>query len=348
MFRRPPPGKTSGSSGVSRGNYLHLPDQLLLRLRPLMINRILAGSAPDATRLGVIAPLIKNNRRFRPVALLGVLPKVCMARVSDWFLDVIDRHGPLHKGQYEFLLNGFTSTPIEIMTAAIADSRARGKSCHITLMDTTSACDVVSDRALDVGLARIGAPDFFIDWVRCTTTGHRRIVKTRCGISDESAAFDLAGLPQGDPTSPVLWCIVADMAMSYGASYGGGRGGGHELAAEGVVPGVEGPVMVRNMAYADDLTCLDSTKEGLMKTTQAVVSLLGFLNARLREETCLHVVSGRPYLDPAPREGHGRGAEWARRGQRRLGRQRRASWRCYYGMRCRRGDAQRTGGHISE
>jgi len=106
--------------------------------------------------------------------------------------------------------------------------------------------------------------------------------------------------------------------------------------------------MVRNMAYADDLTCLDSTKEGLMKTTQAVVSLLGFLNARLREETCLHVVSGRPYLDPAPREGHGRGAEWARRGQRRLGRQRRASWCCYYGMRCRRGDAQRTGGHISE
>ena len=102
MFRRPPPGKTSESSGVSRGNYLHLPDQLLLRLRPLMINRILAGSAPDATRLGVIAPLIKNNRRFRPVALLGVLPKVCMARVSDWFLDVIDRHGPLHRGSTNF------------------------------------------------------------------------------------------------------------------------------------------------------------------------------------------------------------------------------------------------------
>ena len=32
-------------------------------------------------------------------------------------------------------------------------------------------------------------------------------------MSHESAAFDLAGMPQGDPISPVLWCIVADLAL---------------------------------------------------------------------------------------------------------------------------------------
>ena len=53
---------------------------------------------------------------------------------------------------------------------------------------------MVPDYALELGLARIGAPHSFITWVKRTMKGHRRMVKTRSGLSRESAAFDLAGM----------------------------------------------------------------------------------------------------------------------------------------------------------
>ena len=173
LFARLPAGKTSGPSGASREQYLHLPGHLLLRLRPL-VNRVLAGTAPAETRRSLLTPLMKDARRFRPVTLLEVLYKACMARASDRLLDVIEKHELLHKCQYTFLRNGCIATPIEIMTAAISDSRARGKSCHLAFLDATSAYDVVPDYALELGLARIGAPRSFITWVKRAMNGHRR------------------------------------------------------------------------------------------------------------------------------------------------------------------------------
>ena len=80
------------------------------------------------------------------------------ASVGPRLLDVIEKHELLHKFQYEFLRNGCTATPIEIMTAAISDSRARGKSCHLAFLDATSAYDVVPDYALELGLAHRRPP----------------------------------------------------------------------------------------------------------------------------------------------------------------------------------------------
>ena len=80
LFARLPAGKTSGPSGASREHYLHLPNHLLFGVR-LLVNRILAGMDPAETRRGVITPLMKYARRFRPVTLLEVLHKACMARV---------------------------------------------------------------------------------------------------------------------------------------------------------------------------------------------------------------------------------------------------------------------------
>ena len=83
------------------------------------------------------------------------------------------------------------------------------------MLDATSAYDCVVLPSVDVALRRLGAPEDFINFIRQTAAGHTRIVSTGAGVSDEADAFPLAGLAQGDPLSPALWVIVADMALSH-------------------------------------------------------------------------------------------------------------------------------------
>jgi hypothetical protein len=105
MFMRMPSGKTGGPSGATREHYIHLPDFMLVKLLPL-VERIFSGQAPDRLRLGVIAPLLKSDSKYRPVTLLESLWKCCMTRVSDKLLDVIAKYQLLDATQYAFLRGG--------------------------------------------------------------------------------------------------------------------------------------------------------------------------------------------------------------------------------------------------
>jgi hypothetical protein len=117
-------------------------------------------------------------------------------------------------------------------------------------------------------------------------TGHRRLVKIISGISEEENAFDLGGLPQGCPMSPILWAIVADFALSFAHEHGGP---GYELG--NVLPESEKSVFARFKAYADDLGCSDETKMGIEATVIAMVTILIVFNIRLSVQKCIHAWS---------------------------------------------------------
>ena len=148
---------------------------------------------------------------------------------------------------------------------------------------------MVPKHAIDISLASIGASEQFIDWVHASMAGHRRLVQTRCGIDPEDTAFDLAGLPQGCCLSPVLWCCVVDVAMKY-AQKNGGKG--YLLAKQGEF-GLDHDVYVTHMAYADDLVAMDETKAGLLKKTQAMVSVLACFNVRMSPKKCIYMWSSK-------------------------------------------------------
>ncbi len=145
------------------------------------------------------------------------------------------------------------------------------------MLDAKSAYDVVQPWALEICLKRIGAPESFIKWAKATVEGHQRVVRTRSGMMATHSAFDLGGLPQGDPISPVMWAIVVDMAMSLAEEEGGE---GYELDGE------HAPVRAKSTAFADDLAECESSKEELSKTIQCIVTILSFLNVRLSPAKC--------------------------------------------------------------
>jgi hypothetical protein len=149
------------------------------------------------------------------VTLLETLWKTAMPRISDRLLDTLHEHGLLDKAQYAFVRGGSTHPPLDLVTAAMQRSKALKQECHLCLLDATSAYDVVPLWALDVAFRRIGAPEELITWIRQTTEGHQRIVSTCAGTNDIKDSFPLGGLAQGCPFSPVLWIVLADMALSH-------------------------------------------------------------------------------------------------------------------------------------
>jgi hypothetical protein len=291
MFMRMPSGKTGGPSGATREHYIHLPDFMLTKLVPL-VERIYLGQAPDRLRLGVISPLLKNDFKYRPVTLLESLWKCCMTRVSDKLLDVIAKYQLLDETQYAFLRGGSTVTPLNVMAAITQDSSRREKNCHVALLDATSAYDVVPDWVIDLALTRIGASKTFVCWAKASTSGHHRLVKTGSGISEEDNAFELGGLPQGCPMSPVLWAIVADFAISFASKHGGK---GYDFGQ--VLPDSDDTVEVRFMAYADDLICISDTKAGLEQTVQSMTTILSCFNIRLSPKKCVYMWSRAAHED---------------------------------------------------
>ena len=49
--------------------------------------------------------------------------------------------------------------------------------------------------------------------------------------------FEVGGIPQGDPISPMLWVLVCDCALSHGLTANTPTDKGYLLARSGTVPG---------------------------------------------------------------------------------------------------------------
>lgn len=124
-------------------------------------------------------------------------------------------------------------------------------------------------------------------------------MKTGSGISEEDNAFELGGLPQGCPMSPVLWAIVADFAISFASKHGGK---GYDFGQ--VLPDSDDTVEVRFMAYADDLICISDTKAGLEQTVQSMTTILSCFNIRLSPKKCVYMWSRKAHEDLMSRRGN--------------------------------------------
>ena len=90
-------GKAGGPSGITREHLLHAPEWVLEHFVPI-VNNILDGTCSDRLKLGCIIPLIKDEARYRPVALLETVWKCCMTLISDRLLDVLQKFSLLSGG----------------------------------------------------------------------------------------------------------------------------------------------------------------------------------------------------------------------------------------------------------
>ena len=143
-------------------------------------------------------------------------------RTEERLLRLLADAGLLDPAQYGFILNGSCAEPLAVMGALYEDALRHDRELWLALLDATSAFDSMPHTTLDVCLRRLGAPEDFITWLRSMLHRHGRVAATAYGVdTDERARLLAGGSPQGCPSSPAIWAIVADFALTYARLYGG-------------------------------------------------------------------------------------------------------------------------------
>ena len=131
------------------------------------------------------------------------------------------------------------------------------------------AFDTVQHHWLLIGMAHVGAPPEFLDYVTKILKGHTRSVQTAytnstphtdC-ISPQSGTF------QGDPQASTLFLFCQHLTLMLVEKYGGP---GFPLPPTPLPPGCEGPLtqplQVQVLSYADDTKPIDTTLKGVLQS----------------------------------------------------------------------------------
>ena len=182
--------------------------------------------------------------------------------------------------QWGFLIDGAADAPLRIMDAVYSEAANEGATpAHVAFLDMMEAYPSVTHPTLDVAMARIGAPESVIEWLRQTL--HRQTRRPTVGSENGATGdtFELHGsLPQGCVSSPVLWCIVYSCAQEYVRQVGAA---GYKI----------GDVAVQQEAYADDTALVAPTSEELTQTAQALVDMLTVMSIRLNSKKSFYAAS---------------------------------------------------------
>jgi hypothetical protein len=224
---------------------------------------IFAGETVEEGKLGTVGPLTKDLSRFRPITLLEPIYKCCMGTVAKRTAVLLHKYGRLNMEQFGFVSEGSCLEPMFLFDALITEAEEETVEGHSGCVDASGAFDSVPHVPLDAAWARVGADEATITWWRSCLSEHARLVSTAYGVESVAEKRQTAaGCPQGCPSSPIVWVVVADVALCF-ARGKGGKG----FSIHGAV--------VRSLAFADDMSGHDNTKGDLELTLQALLLTLG-------------------------------------------------------------------------
>jgi hypothetical protein len=265
--------------GLTREHLSHAPDEIKQWILELTAD-IFAGLSPSVLKLGVVAPLPKDAKRFRPVTLLEPITKLVTGTVARRLSLLLHKHSLLHQHQFGFVHGGSCEAPIEIVNDMYEHACEHDAALHVAYLDATSAFDTVQHPALTAAFAAIGASPSFVKWIKFMVTGHRRVIRTAYSMGDPASEFTLeSGTPQGDPLSPLLWATVVDFALRHARDAG----------APGFKIGQRTPCQI--LCYADDIALFAHSHADLTRTTQSIATALAAVGVRLNAAKSYYATS---------------------------------------------------------
>ena len=268
---------------------LHLPRERLRDWLPVT-DMIFAGEPVDVLLMGIVSPLAKDEKRFRPVTLLEPIYKCVCMTIMGRIMVILFRHRLLNPAQFGFNIDGSTIEPILIFNLMYEHALQSDSPAFHALLDSTCAFDTLLQICIDPSLRRLGAPEEVITVVRAFMAGHTRLVKTAHGQDVRAFAAMLeSGTPQGLGASPGLWDIGVDFAADYATSSPGGA----PLAADG---------QHRNalVLFADDADVNDNTHTSCQRRTQQFVVATGTFGGRFTTAKCMLTYSPAAARDGPP------------------------------------------------
>ena len=116
---------------------------------------IFIGLSPSILKLGAIAPLPKDSKRFRPITLLEPITKLVTGTVARRMSLLFHAHSLLHHHQFGFVHGGSCEAPIEVVNDMYEYAIEHDEQLHVAFLDATSAFGTVQHPALTAALSSI-------------------------------------------------------------------------------------------------------------------------------------------------------------------------------------------------
>ena len=251
-------GSTSGLSGVTVAHLKACPDAVADYLL-LITDCCLGGLFPQSFTTGSTLGIAKDDSRYRPITLLETVHKLVTATVNRRLLVDIHHRNLFWASQFGNVIGGGCATPLRMCVTTYKQARARKSPLHAIFLDFSSAFDTVPHQFLEAAAFRITGQRELSRWIRNMTHGHLRRMTSAYGTDDMSKAVSLnSGTPQGDPISPLIYCMINEIVLRCMQRQHG----------DGVKVGI---ATVKSLTFVDDTACFANTFAGLQK---AVTNLL--------------------------------------------------------------------------
>lgn len=250
------------------------------------------GDVPSLLKRYVMHPIQKvrgciNVAKVRPITLIPATARLLYKLLANRQQEAAQRDPTLfHGSQHGFLRGRSAQDAIRTRVAACFHAKAIGSYMYNVLYDFAGAYDSVEHHILERALRKLGYPANYVHFTRQRLKGVTVKVRTRHGVSEDAVEMQ-KGIRQGDPEACLFWNCVADMLL---------RTLNVRLNENGFDFGDNNRVSA--IAFADDLTTMSSTADGISKLHREVVSFCREHQLKLNATKC--VMQYSPESAPVP------------------------------------------------
>jgi hypothetical protein len=278
-----------GVDGMSRAYLRIIADASLV----VHMNLWLAVRCPPrAFKEGITSLIPKSADSSKPAEFRPITMSVMVARQFHRLLAArLERLVPLSPRQKAFRRGDGLADNAIILRSLIKDRCDQSKGRSVAFIDVAKAFDTVSQESILAAARRLGVPGALVDYLRHLYD--EGFITFKCGRQRGSVVYQVRrGVRQGDPLSPSCstssWTgILSTVDANLGVEVG---------------PGVR----CCHLAFADDLTLMSETPEGLVRLAhdfEAALASLGLKPNPLKPSTLRILQSGRRkqwLVDPKP------------------------------------------------
>ena len=220
------PFKSSELDGLPTPHLKLVLPTLLTSITRLVNISLPSGTFPSTLKLGLIRPLLKNERldperleNYRPVSNLSFILKLLERIVLAQLMEHVDAFSRLSPMQSAYRSMHSTETALIRVTNDLLMATDSGCASVLVLLDLSAAFDTVDH---DIHLSRIksryGICDIAYQWIDSFVTGRSQSVSL-VGATSISIPL-LHGVPQGSVLDPVFFSLYIDPLCQVAKNHG--------------------------------------------------------------------------------------------------------------------------------
>lgn len=204
-------------SFTNKANLTMLPLEMQKLFYEAIRGYAMAGVFPDRYCVAKAKAILKKgdvndikNRRFLNI---GAADQQCMGKlIASCFLHFLESEKLLHSEQFGFRKYMGTDVAIASLRNRVL-MRPKGMIGALVLLDLSSAFFCLPFERIMMILEKVCQPQALLFWRHLLR--QRSCVLSEKGVESKLFEIPMIGVPQGEPTSPILFCLVINGIMDF-------------------------------------------------------------------------------------------------------------------------------------